>query len=204
MSEGLLENYPFALSIGITLPHRIVDDLEETGSDFAKMSYHTHAYSLVNERLNQVASVFHSFLQKSGFPSYPVAASQRYSNEKICSIFSHKLAAHLSGMGWIGKSCLLVTEKDGPRVRWITVLTDAPLEPTGGGFTEPGCGECRICVDACPAKAFTNRIFDPTEPRSLRYDAAGCRDHFDALKREGKIHVCGLCLAVCPFGKNHK
>jgi epoxyqueuosine reductase len=66
MSDGLLAKYPFALSIGIALPHRIVDDLEKIGSDFTKISYHTHAYSLVNERLNHVASVFHSLLQKGG------------------------------------------------------------------------------------------------------------------------------------------
>lgn len=204
MSDNLLKDYQFALSIGIALPHRIVNDLEKIGSDFAKISYHTHAYSLVNDRLNGVASVFHSFLQKRGYPSYPIAASQRYSDARISSLFSHKLAAHLAGMGWIGKSCLLVTEKDGPRVRWISVLTDAPLEPTNGSIRKPKCADCRKCVDICPANAFTDRIFDPEEPRHLRYDAAKCQAHFESLKKESKIHVCGLCLAVCPYGKIRK
>jgi epoxyqueuosine reductase QueG len=204
MSDGLLAKYPFALSIGIALPHRIVDDLEKIGSDFTKISYHTHAYSLVNERLNHVASVFHSLLQKGGYPSYPIAASQRFSDTGISSLFSHKLAAHLSGLGWIGKSCLLVTENDGPRTRWISVLTDAPLEPTGDSVTEPKCGNCRKCVDVCPANAFKNRRFDPDEPRYMRYDAAKCQAHFDSLKRKSRIHVCGLCLAACPFGKNRE
>jgi epoxyqueuosine reductase len=202
MSEGLLRDYPFVLSLGITLPHRIVDDLEKSGSDFAKISYHTHAYALINDRLNRSASVFHSFLQKYGYPSYPIPAFQRYSDEKISSLFSHKLGAHLSGLGWIGKSCLLVTEKDGPRVRWISVLTTAPLKATGSA-REPECGECRECVDACPANAFSCRDFDPREPREKRYDAGKCRDYFDNLKKESKIHVCGLCLAVCPYGKKH-
>ena len=200
-SENLLKDYKYAISMGITLPHHIVDALGEIGSDFTKISYHTHAYSLINDRLNQLASVFHSFLQKRGYPSYPIPASQRYSDEKISSLFSHKLAAHLAGLGWIGKSCLLVTEKHGPRVRWVSILTNAPLEPTGTTM-ESRCEECRECVDICPVNAFTNRSFDAREPRSLRYKAEKCRDYFDNLEKESKIKVCGLCLYVCPYGKN--
>lgn len=199
-SENLLKDYDYAISMGITLPHQIVNGLGEIGSDFSKISYQTHAYSLVNDRLNYIASAFHSFLQKRGYPSYPIEASQRYSDEKINSIFSHKLAAHLAGMGWIGKSCLLVTQKHGPRVRWISVLTNAHLEPTGT-IMESRCKKCQKCVDICPAKAFTNRNFDAREPRSLRYNAEKCQAYFHNLEKESKINVCGLCVYICPFGK---
>lgn len=186
--------------LGITLPHPIVDSLEKEGSDFSKISYETHAYSLVDERLNHISSEFFSFLQKRGYPSYPTAASQRYSDEKISSIFSHKLAARMAGLGWIGKSCLLVTEKDGPRVRWVTVLTNAPLKETGIPM-ESRCGTCQKCVEVCPVSAFSNRLFDPKEPREKRYDARKCENYYKNLEKESKIEVCGLCLAVCPFGK---
>jgi hypothetical protein len=61
---------------------------------------------------------------------------------------AHKLAAHLAGLGWIGKSCLLLTEQFGPRVRFVSVLTDAPLE-AGSPLDKP-CGKCQVCIDACP------------------------------------------------------
>ena len=203
MSKNLLRDFRFAISLGVTLPHRIVDGLLDSGRDFARISYDIHAYQVVNDRLNQLAQVFHSFLQRKGYPSYPVPATQRYFDETISSIFSHKLAAHLSGLGWIGKSCLLVTEGDGPRVRWVSVLTDAPLKATGRA-RKPECGDCRECVDICPAQAFTNRLFHPDEPREMRYHAHRCRDYFDSLKKQSQIPVCGLCLAVCPHGRNRK
>jgi ferredoxin len=57
-------------------------------------------------------------------------------------------------------------------------------------------------VDICPQKAFTGRGFVQTEPREARYDARSCERYFDRMEAEGKVAVCGLCLYVCPHGKN--
>ncbi|HVO78132.1 MAG TPA: 4Fe-4S double cluster binding domain-containing protein, partial [Methanomassiliicoccales archaeon] len=102
--------------------------------------------------------------------------------------------------GWIGKSCLLVTPESGPRVRWVSILTNAPLTPTGSPM-EQRCGDCHECVDACPVKAFTGRNFVETEPRESRFDARACERYFDQMESEGKVPVCGLCLYSCPHGK---
>ena len=88
--------------------------------------------------------------------------------DRQLGFFSHKLAAHLAGLGWIGKSCLLVTLEVGPRVRWASVLTDAPL--MAGEPLEERCGECRGCVEVCPAGAFSGRSFFFDEPRAARFD----------------------------------
>ena len=101
-------------------------------------------------------------------PSRP--QSERMTN--VSGGCSQKLAAHLSGLGWIGKSCLLVTPDHGPRVRWVTVLTDAPLRPTGAPL-EQRCGECTACVDICPVHALTGKPFSPDELREARFDATG-------------------------------
>jgi epoxyqueuosine reductase QueG len=34
----------------------------------------------------------------------------------------------LAGLGWIGKSCSLISPHFGPRLRLVTVLTNAPLK----------------------------------------------------------------------------
>jgi epoxyqueuosine reductase QueG len=121
----------------------------------------------------------------------------------IAGPVSHKLAAHLAGFGWIGKSCLLVTPDNGPRVRWITVLTDAPLQPTGNAM-ESRCGKCQECVDACPVGAFTGRTFHPDEPREARFDAAACDRYFREMEKTGKVAACGMCLYCCPHGRTKK
>lgn len=93
--------------------------------------------------------------------------------DRELGLFSHKLAAHLAGLGWIGKSCLPVTPEAGPRVRWASVLTDAPL--AAGEQLEERCGECEACVEVCPAGAFSGRSFFSDEPRAARFDAFKCR-----------------------------
>ncbi len=106
----------------------------------------------------------------------------------------------MAGLGWIGKSCLLVTPDHGPRVRWVTVLTDAPLEPTGSPM-EPRCGECTACVDIYPVPAFTGRIFSPDEPREARFNAAACDRYFKEREKNDGVATCGLCVWVSPHGR---
>jgi epoxyqueuosine reductase len=194
-----LANYPRAISLGIRLFDEIVDLLPERESRAVAVGYRTHCYDVINGRLNVVASKVAGAVQRAGYRAYPVPASDRVDDERICAVFSHKLAAHLAGLGWIGKSCLLVTPGAGPRARFVTVLTDAPL--TAGEPMEVQCGDCSECVDMCPVQAFAGKNFRVDEPREARYDARKCEAYFKAMEKEGKPAVCGMCIYACPHGK---
>jgi epoxyqueuosine reductase QueG len=85
-------------------------------------------------------------------------------------------------------------------VRWATVLTDAPLEVTGGP-TEQRCGTCRECVEICPAQAYTGEPYRLGEPREVRFAAHKCSKYFDKMQEVKGVSVCGLCLYVCPHGR---
>lgn len=193
--------YPRSVSIGIGLFHAIVNQLPRRAERAVAISYRHHCYDMINLRLDFIASQLSSVLQREGYRALPVPASRRVDPERICAVFSHKLAAHLAGLGWIGKSCLLVTPEVGPRVRWATVLTDAPLHVTGQPMDER-CGDCRQCVDICPVRAFTGRPFREDEPREARYDASRCDRYFSGMReKDAETAVCGLCLYVCPYGR---
>lgn len=192
--------YPRAVSIGIGLADPLVDLLCDPQCPTGGALYRYHTYMVVNAALDRCAFRVARHLQHAGYRALPVPASLRTDDDGLRGPVSHKLAAHLAGLGWIGRSCLLVTPDRGPRVRWITVLTDAPLAPTGGP-PEPRCGDCRACVDVCPARAFTGRLFAPGEPREARFDASACDRHIRALEDAGDTGVCGLCVAVCPWGR---
>lgn len=136
LNQGGLEvaKYPKAISLGIALLHTIVNLLPQRNERSVAMSYRHHCYDLINQKLDLIASQVASILQQEGYRAFPVPASNSdhlIDEERICAIFSNKMAAHLAGLGWIGKSCLLITAEVGPRVRWVTILTDAPLKTTG-------------------------------------------------------------------------
>ena len=195
-----IASYPRAISIGINLIHPLVD-LLPTDEETAPVLYRHYVYDVVNTRLDLIISQIAGKIQQEGYAAFPVPASKRTNDEKISAFFSHKLAAHCSGLGWIGKSCLLITPEAGPRVRWGSILTNAPLIPTGTPMREQ-CGSCRECVDACPVGAFTGEPFREEESREVRFDAEKCDRHFATLRSQGKEAVCGLCLYSCPYGKH--
>ena len=198
--------YPWAVSVGIGLLHTIVDQLPHRAERAVAVSYRHHGYEVINQRLDLLISEVSSWLQRAGYRALPIPAAKRVDDERLCAVFSHKLAAHLAGLGWIGKSCLLVTPEVGPRVRWATVLTEAPLQATGKPMEER-CGDCARCVEICPVQAFTGEPFRTTEPREKRYEASKCDRYFAALEaKAAKLAVCGLCLYICPYGQqsNHE
>ena len=193
--------YPRSVTIGIALLHPIVNLLLRRTDRAAAISYRFHCYDVINVRLDQIISRLASVLQREGHKAFTVPASKRVDNDRLCAIFSHKLSAHLAGLGWIGKNCLLITPDMGPRVRWATVLTNAPLAATGRPMDER-CGDCRECVDICPVNTFTGQPFRAEEPRAARFDAGKCDRYVSKMReKDAETAVCGLCLSTCPYGK---
>jgi epoxyqueuosine reductase QueG len=192
--------FPRAISIGIALSHEIVDQLPDAARRSEVAARYRRHIDEVKESLRLIETELTGLLREEGHSALAIPVSERKDERYLDAIFSHKLAAHLAGLGWIGKSCLLVTPELGPRVRWTTVLTDAPLQPTGEPSTER-CGSCLKCVDICPVEAFSGRAFAPGEPREVRFDASACDLHIDRIERETGFKVCGLCVYVCPHGR---
>ena len=192
--------FPRAISIGIAMNDEIVNQLTRHKEPIIARTY-DYLYYTVNQSLDRIALRIGVTLSKRGFRYLLVPASNSADTKNIRGIFSHKLAANLSGLGWIGPSCLLITPESGPRVRWVTVLTDAPLE-TGAPITNQ-CGDCNRCVEACPPHAFTGRLFDPYEPREIRFNIQRCIDYRKHLEEKiSGVRVCGMCVNVCPVGSD--
>jgi len=193
-----LTRFPRAVSHGFVLADGIVDTLFDHQNIAVLHNYWYYVYRIVNPRLDSISLMLAQSLEKAGFQAFVIPSSQTVDRTKLTGVFSHKLAAHLAGLGWIGKSALLITPEHGPRVRWGTVLTDAPLEM--GTPMDEMCRDCNECVKGCPAHAFTGQVFDKPRPRSEIFAAEGC-DHY-LSKRENLHRACGICVYVCPFGRN--
>jgi epoxyqueuosine reductase QueG len=196
---AFLMDFPRAVSVGATLHDSIVDQLPRHKETPIARTY-DQLYGTVNASLNRITLRLSAILNAQGFQTLLVPSSGSVDEEKNLGLFSHKLAAHLAGLGWIGPSCLLITPEAGARVRWATLLTDSPLE-TGSPIPN-ACGDCRRCVDACPPKAFTGRPFAPDEPREMRFDVRRCIDYRRHLQKQVTgVRVCGMCIHACPFGR---
>lgn len=201
---AIFEKYPRAISLGCRLANEVVESIADHGNRALVMNYINHVYSVVNQTLDQAVLSIAKLLMEQRYLAFPVPASQVLSFETYTGLVPHKTAAHLAGLGWVGKNALLVTRQYGPRVRFATVYTDAPLST--GTAHKVRCGSCRVCVDACPAHAFTGNNFDEEEPRDYIYDAKACNNYMKErrLSLLGKSVFggnCGLCVQVCPFGK---
>jgi epoxyqueuosine reductase len=195
---GFLTQFPRAVSHGFALADGIVNTLVHHENIAALSTYWYYVYRIVNPRLDSISLMLAQSLDKAGFQAFVVPSSQTVDRTRLVGVFSHKLAAHLAGLGWIGKSALLITPEHGPRVRWGTVLTDAPLE--AGPPIDEMCRDCDECVKGCPAHAFTGQAFDKPRPRSEIFAAEAC--HRYLRERETLHRACGMCVYICPFGRN--
>jgi epoxyqueuosine reductase QueG len=198
-SGGFYTHYNHAIAIGIDLLDSIVELLGNRECYENCFTYLKH-YDETNERLNHASSVIASSIQKNGYEVIWIPAAERVDRARAYGSISHKFSARLAGFGWIGKNSLLINPGHGPRVRWTTILTNAPL-PAENKIEGSRCGECRECVDACPVGALKNREFDENEAREVRFDFTKCEKYYDSLENSGKPRVCGMCMAACPFGK---
>ena len=119
--------FPRAVSFGIALSHAIVDQQPNRFTSVVAMNYRRHAYDVVNQRLDAIASHVSGIIHRHGSRALPIPTTQPDTyNDNHYGLFSQKMAARLAGLGWIGKCCLLVTPEVGPRVRWGSVLTVHP------------------------------------------------------------------------------
>ncbi|MEM3389743.1 MAG: 4Fe-4S double cluster binding domain-containing protein [Thermoproteota archaeon] len=193
-----LKKFSRGISIGVRLLDSIVDELYKRNEASVFYTYKA-LYNTVNSKLDQIAFTLAKYIQDKGYLAYPVPASQIIDQNKLIGVISHKLVANLAGLGWIGKNCLLITPKYGPRVRLASILTNMPLYT--GTPVENRCGECNMCVQACPAKAFTGVPFRPEEPREKRFNAQLCYKY--QREREAKMgdSLCGMCVYICPYGR---
>jgi epoxyqueuosine reductase len=190
-----LAAFTHGIAIGIGLSYTVVDQIApELPADHSV--YGHHLYRVVSPAVDSITWQLARRIHEWGYSALPIPASQYRAPGERSAIFSHKLAGHLAGLGWIGRNCLLITPQFGPRVRLASVLTNCPLEP--GHRIHDRCGDCRECVDACPVHALTGVEFRDDEGREARLRAEVCGAYRDEMGQLRSGHVCGLCLAVCP------
>ena len=188
----------YGVSVALRLSEQIISEIDGEPTH----TYFNH-YRQVNAYIDRLLLQAGLFLQSRGYRYITVAASKSINKQgwNYAGRYSHKKAASLAGLGSIGKNSLFFHKEYGSLVRLGTVFTDCPFETSETEQIDM-CGSCRICADACPAKAISGKPFIAGGDRSEIFDPEKCSTYMKKqFQNIGRGAVCGICMRVCPQNK---
>ena len=192
--------FPRAVSIAVKLDPSVVGEISHGPT---KRYY--QEYRKVNKLLGNLCRQIADLLIACGRKAKAIeATTEKFDAHTLSMPVQHKTIATRAGLGWIGKSALLITEEYGSAVRLGSVLTDAEFE-TGEPVNTSRCGDCYRCVECCPAGAIAGINWSVGAPRESIYDAFTCRNTAMKLSKHQGIDstICGICINVCPWTQKY-
>lgn len=202
LPEDVRYGMPFGICVAVKYPKEVIRGI----SNLPTKEY-CDWYNRLNAKLDMLVFTGAEFLQKLGYGAYAQTREKvGYGEMDNNTMLPHKTIATRAGIGWIGKSSLLVTEKYGSMVRLSSILTNAPLE-AGSEINTSKCGGCTICRDACPVGVISGKIWEIGTDRDELFDPDKCRKAARERALQGfggkDITICGKCIEICPYTKNY-
>ena len=114
---------------------------------------------------------------------------------------NHLVDRHVAwraGIGWYGKNANLLIPGFGSWFVLGSILTEAPLEPTGRPLDD-GCGSCQRCIDDCPTAAIVAPgVVDARRCIAWLVQAGGGIPSEFRVAVGDRIYGCDDCQEVCP------
>jgi epoxyqueuosine reductase len=117
-----------------------------------------------------------------------------------------RVAAKYAGLGWLAKNTCLINEEIGSWFFLGVIVTSLDLAPSLSSEESPApdlCGNCSLCIDACP----TGAIVEPyllDARRCISYLTIELRNSIPLEFREpiGRhVFGCDICQDVCPWNR---
>ncbi len=178
------------------------DDLRLEALD--SLFYRRSGYDIINDRLNEIALRLANHLEDLGYPSLFFPATYGATPEKMGQLpgmLSQRHAAVRAGLGEFGLNNVVVTGRYGPRIRFNSVITTAPLVGSPLLQTKTCLGaDCNLCVEECPAGAFT--LQPEANSKGVWLDPVSRTDWSLCRKSRVAAACVGRCLRVCPAGRD--
>jgi epoxyqueuosine reductase QueG len=180
------------ICIGITYRDPIIkhiDSVDRGEVDYQVWNKYAREYDRLNQILNQMSRDI-----AGRFDGIPLKATIggmigqiNHVHDYFNMVISHRIVAENSGLGWRGKNQLTIHKKYSCAIRFATTIV--PYELNWGEKSEPKCGSCSACEDAC--SFIRNRDVLPDYREN-------CRRYMLFLKSNGiEKDICGKCIKAC-------
>jgi epoxyqueuosine reductase QueG len=181
----------YAVSLAVALDRQVIKGIRAGG-----WKEYQQARARTDEMVKSLQAAATRFLLAQGAPAAESGAPR--------PTLPLKTAASRAGLGWIGKSGLIVTEPFGSAIRIGATYTNFEL-PAGTPSDRSRCGDCTVCVEACPARALSDRLWQVET------------GHIPMVNREACIQVgkgiaarigydgiaCAECVILCPWTQKY-
>jgi epoxyqueuosine reductase QueG len=180
------------------------ESVDSSIADGPNLPYY-ETYHEINARLDRIVTAGAEYLKSLGYQAVAQTTKAVVRLDEHTTLLPHKTVATRAGLGWIGRSALLVTREYGPALRLSSILTDAPLK-AAEAVSASSCGDCGECVRHCPAGALMGEKWAPGLTRERLVDVETCSQTTKRLCRERfgiEATICGKCIVVCPFTRRY-
>jgi epoxyqueuosine reductase len=110
-------------------------------------------------------------------------------------------AAVRAGVAFYGKNTLAITQRFGSWVVLGALVTHVEIEPSPR--LDLDCGECRLCIDACPTGALdVPGTLDATKCLSYWTQAPSSIPEPYRAELDDMVYGCDICQEVCPWNRS--
>ena len=111
--------------------------------------------------------------------------------------------AYKAGIGYYGKNCSIINDDYGSFIFIGYIMTDLEIE-ADDGYLHSKCGECNLCIKACPTVALQPYKLNPKKCISYLTQTKDVIPIEYRNKMGRKIYGCDTCQLVCPKNQGVK
>lgn len=177
-----INDYQTIITLGISYPSEEITYSGRAYGLLSRYSYNIDYHIVFGKILKSITSELENLGIKH-FASVDV------------SEIDERLASYLANIGFLGKNQFLINKKYGSYLFLATILIDQEISKNENILDD--CGDCKICLDACPTSAL-----------DYGFDASLCLSGISQEKKEFSeseigyfnkmVYGCDVCQKVCP------
>lgn len=190
--ELLVEHAKTIISIAVAYPSKMLEKPQKSDfkrGTFSRSSWGQDYHGVLEAKLAALAEGISR-----------IAGEHHYQAMVDTGALVDVAAAARSGLGFIGKNGLLVTQEFGSWVFLGEILTDLEIEPDQQ--VDYGCGDCTRCIDFCPTQALLgDGKLNAQRCLSFQTQNKGSMPLEYREKIKTTIYGCDICQMVCPYNK---